>query len=310
MPPRVQPADLAFFSMVSSASSLGAAARELGVTTAAVSKRLAQMEARLGVPLVVRTTRRMRLTPDGEIYLQHARWILDKIEDMEELLGVSVASPKGLVRVNATLGFGRSHVAPVISKFVRNCPEVQVQLQLSVYPPPVSDDSWDVCIRFGEPPDARVIARRLAANRRLLCAAPGYLEKHGTPKTPHDLTRHNCIGIRQGDEAYGVWRLSSGRECDATSAVEKVRGNLTTNDGEIAVGWALEGHGIVMRAEWDIHRYLQSGRLVQVLPQCSTPNADIYAVYPERHQQTVRVRAFVDFLTTFFAQREASTRKS
>jgi DNA-binding transcriptional LysR family regulator len=310
MPARVQPADLAFFSIIASASSLGAAARELGVTTAAVSKRLAQMEARLGVPLVVRTTRRMSLTPDGEIYLEHARWILDKIEDMEEVLGVSPASPKGLVRVNATLGFGRSQVGPVMSQFVRKCPDVQMQLQLSVYPPPVSDDSWDVCIRFGQPPDARVIARRLASNRRLLCASPAYLDKHGTPKAPQDLMRHNCIGIRQGDEGYGVWRLSTGRGRKATGTAVKVRGNLTTNDGEIAVGWALDGHGIVMRAEWDIHRYLQSGRLVQVLPQYNTPNADIYAVYPERHQRTARVRALIDFLTTFFAQREPSASRS
>jgi LysR family transcriptional regulator, transcriptional activator for dmlA len=128
MAARVQPADLAFFSIVASAPSLGAAARELGVTTAAVSKRLAQMETRLGMPLVVRTTRRMGLTPDGEIYLGHARRILGEIEDMEELLGVSLANPKGLLRVNATLGFGRSHVAPVISRFVRKYPEVQVQL--------------------------------------------------------------------------------------------------------------------------------------------------------------------------------------
>jgi len=125
----------------------------------------------------------MGLTPDGEIYLEHARRILGEIEDMEGLLGVSLANPKGLLRVNATLGFGRSQVAPVISRFVRKYPEVQVQLQLSVNPPPVSDDSWDVCIRFGEPPDSRVIARYLAGNRRLLCAAPAYLGKHGTPET-------------------------------------------------------------------------------------------------------------------------------
>ena len=309
MTPRVQPGDLAFFSTLASVPSLGAAARELGVTTAAVSKRLAQMEARLGMPLVVRTTRRMGLTPDGEIYLEHARRILAEIEDMDELLGVSVANPKGLLRVNATLGFGRSHVAPVVSRFVRKYPEVQVQLQLSVNPPAVSDDSWDVCIRFGEPPDARVIARHLAGNRRLLCAAPNYLNKHGTPKAPRELMRHNCIGIRQGDEAYGVWRLSTGRGRQAEIEAIKVKGNLTTNDGEIAVSWALDGHGILMRAEWDIHRYLQSGRLVQVLPQYHTPDADIYAVYPERHQRTARVRAFVDFLTTVFAQQAANASK-
>jgi len=298
----VQPTDLGFFSTVASAASLGAAARELGVTTAAVSKRLAQMEQRLGMALIVRTTRRMSLTPEGELYVEHARRILGEIEDMEELLGVSLENPKGLLRVNATLGFGRSHVAPVISRFVRKYPQVQMQFQLSVNPPPVSEDSWDVCIRFGEPPDGRVIARHLAGNRRLVCAARSYLAKHGTPKVPRDLMQHNCIGIRQGEEAFGVWRLSTGRGRQAAVEAVKIKGNLTTNDGEIAVSWALDGHGILMRAEWDIDRYLRSGRLVQVLPHCHTPDADIHAVYPQRHQRSARVRAFVDFLTTAFAQ--------
>jgi DNA-binding transcriptional LysR family regulator len=301
----IQPADLGFFSALASAGSLSAAARELGITTPAVSKRLAQMEARVGVSLVNRTTRRMSMTPEGELYLEHARRILGEINDMEELLGVSKATPKGLLRVNATLGFGRSHVAPLISRFARKYPQVEVQLQLSVNPPPLTDDSFDICIRFGVPPDSRVIARHIAPNRRLLCAAPAYLAKHGTPKVPHDLTRHNCIGIRQGEEAYGVWRLSSGRGKAATTEAVKTRGNLATNDGEIAVNWALDGHGILMRAEWDIQRYLRTGRLVQVLPQYHTPDADIYAVYPQRHQSAARVRAFVDFVALSFTQQAA-----
>jgi LysR family transcriptional regulator, transcriptional activator for dmlA len=289
----IQPADLGFFSTLASAGSLSAAARELGITTAAVSKHLSVMEGRLGVSLINRTTRRMGLTPEGELYLEHARHILGEINNMEELLGVSKSTPTGLLRVNATLGFGRSHVAPLISQFVRKHPQVEVQLQLSVNPPPLTEDTFDVCVRFGEPPDARVIAKHIAPNRRLLCAAPSYLEKHGTPKVPHDLTHHNCIGIRQGEEAYGLWRLASGRGRNAPIESIKTR--------EIAVNWALDGHGILMRAEWDIDRYLKSGRLVQVLPQCFTPDADIYAVYPQRHQLAARVRAFVDFLSVSFA---------
>lgn len=287
---------MAFFSLLARCGSFSAAARELAVTTPAISKRLAQMEARLGVQLLNRTTRRVGLTPEGETYLTHARRILADIDDMEQLVSSAVAAPKGLLRVNATLGFGRSHIAPLISGFVKLHPEVQVQLQLSVNPPPLGEDSFDVCVRFGEPPDARVIARKLAPNRRLLCAAPAYLAQHGTPKVPHDLTHHDCIGIRQGDEAYGTWRLSSGKRSETV----KVRGNLSTNDGEIAVNWALAGHGIVMRAEWDIARYLRSGRLKQVLENYRTPPADIHAVYPQRHQVSARVRAFVDFLATHF----------
>jgi LysR family transcriptional regulator, transcriptional activator for dmlA len=302
----IQPADLGFFSVLASVGSLSAAARELGVTTPAVSKHLALMESRLGVSLINRTTRRMSLTPEGELYLEHARRILGDIDNMEALLGVSKGTPKGLLRVNATLGFGRSHVAPLISKFARNYPEVEVQLQLSVNPPPLTDESFDVCIRFGAPPDSRVVARRLAPNRRLLCAAPSYLAKRGTPKVPNDLTRHNCIGIRQGEEAYGVWRLSSGHGKSATTEAIKTRGSLSTNDGEIAVNWGLDGHGILMRAEWDVARHLKSGRLVRVLPQYDTPDADIYAVYPQRHQLATRVRAFVEFVALSFTRRVAS----
>ncbi len=183
-----------------------------------------------------------------------------------------------------------------------------MQLQLSIDPPAPTEDLFDVCVRFGAPPDSRAIARRLAANRRLLCASPTYLVKHGTPKVPNDLTKHNCIGIRQGEEAYGVWRMTSGRGRSVSTEVVKTRGNLSTNDGEIAVTWALDGHGILMRAEWDIERYLRSGRLVQVLPQYFTPDADIYAVYPQRHQLAARVRAFVDFLALSFAQQATAAR--
>ncbi len=295
----IQPTELGFFVALASCGSLSAAARDLGITTAAVSKHLAQLETRIGLTLINRTTRRMSLTPEGEVFLEHARRILSDIDDLNQLLTRSKGTPKGLLRVNATLGFGRAHVAPLISRYAWQYPEVEVQLQLSVNPPVLTDDVFDVCIRFGEPPEARVIARRLAPNRRLLCASPKYLAAHGEPRVPNDLTHHNCIGIRQGDEAYGVWRLSSGKGTLAETV--KTRGNLATNDGEIAVGWALDGHGILMRAEWDIERYLKSGRLVQVLPQYETPDADIYAVYSQRRQLSTRVRSFVDFLSEAFA---------
>ncbi|MDE2416938.1 MAG: LysR family transcriptional regulator [Burkholderiales bacterium] len=295
--PSTAPSEMAFFSLLARLGSFSSVAREMNITTPAVSKRLSQMESRLGVQLLNRTTRRVSLTAEGEVYLEHARRILADIDDMERLVSSSLAAPKGLVRVNATLGFGRSHIAPLISGFVKKYPEVQVQLQLTVNPPPLTEDAFDVCIRFGEPPDARVIARRITGNRRLICASPAYLKAHGTPKTPHELAQHNCIGIRQGDEAYGIWHLSSGQKTETV----KVRGSLSTNDGEIAVNWALAGHGLLMRAEWDISKYLNSGRLQQVLENWQTPPADIYAVYPQRLQMAARVRAFVDHIVEAFA---------
>lgn len=298
MSANTHPSELAFFSALVAAGGLSAAARNMGISTAAVSKRLAQMEARLGVTLVTRTTRRMLLTPEGELYLDHARRILADIEDMEELLIGAQVEPKGLLRVNASPGFGRSHVAPLISRFIRTYPEVKVQLLLTVNPPSFIDDACDVCIRFGRPPDARIIARRLAGNRRLLCASPHYLALHGTPQTPADLAQHVCIDIQQGGEAYGVWRLASGQ---GSAGSVKVHGNLATNDGEVGVKWALDGLGVLMRAEWDILRYLQDGRLVQIMPEYQTPDADIYAVYAPRHQLSRRIRAFIDFAVDSFA---------
>lgn len=298
----IQPGELAFFVALIGRGSLSAAARELGITTAAASKRLAQMEARAEVALINRTTRRLSLTPEGEVVLEHARRILREIDDLDQLLAKSKSAPKGLLRVNATLGFGRLHVAPALSRYVRRYPDVDAQLTLSISPPPLADDQYDVCIHFGEPPDARVIARRLLSNRRLLCAAPDYLVARGAPIAPRDLTRHNCISIRQGDDPYGVWRLIGGEGGKERSETVKVRGNLTTNDGEIAVRWTLDGHGILMRAEWDIERYLRSGQLVQVLPDYQTPDADVYAVYPQQRRMSTRIRTFIDFLADFLVR--------
>lgn len=293
---RVLPADLQFFSTLVAAGSLSAAARELRISTPAVSKRLSQLEVRLGVSLLTRTTRRMGLTAEGETYLAHARRILGELDDLERLMGLSRTTPSGVLRVNATLGFGRSHIGPVISRFVQRYPKVDVRLQLSADPPPLTEDAFDVCVRFGPPPEARVIARRLVDNERLLCASPAYLARHGEPCTPADLTQHNVIGIRQGEEAWGVLRMTRRSARNGLAETVKTRGNLITNDGGIAVQWALDGHGVLLRAEWDIRKYLTSGRLRQLLPQYRMPDADLYAVYLPQHQTAARVMAFVDFL--------------
>ena len=300
----IDPKDLGFFAALAHAGSLTAAARELGLSNAAVSRRLQQMEERLGVSLINRTTRRMSLTPEGEIYLEHARQILTSIDDLESSLWGQREAPQGLLRVNATLGFGRSHIAPLLSQFARQYPKIDVQLQLSVNPPASADDAYDVCFRFGNPPDSRSIARFIAPNKRVLVASPAYLKKFGEPRTPAELVRHNCIGIRQGDEAYGLWRFASrsgkGKAAKVQTESVKVRGNLTTNDGGIAVRWALDGHGILLRAEWDVERYLQAGQLVQVLSAHDSPDADIYAIYPQQLKTSPRVKALVDFVASAF----------
>jgi LysR family transcriptional regulator, transcriptional activator for dmlA len=290
--------ELEFFTQLVKLGSLTAAARELDLTPPAVSKRLAQLEARLGVRLLNRTTRRISVTNEGEVYLNHAQRILAEIEEMEQMVTSSRAAPKGLVRVNTTLGFGRSYIAPRISAFLRQYPEVEVQLMLTDRPQNLNEGEFDVVIRFGEPPDARVIARKIAPNRRFLCASPRYLAHAPALNVPDDLTQHNCIVLRQNDSAYGIWRFAKGSE----STTVKVHGNLSSNDGEVALLWALEGHGVLIRAEWDIAKYLRSGRLVRLLEDYELPQADIFAVYPERHYLSAKVKVFIDFLVEQFAR--------
>ncbi len=306
----ISPADLGFFIALANAGSLSAAAREQGISTAAVSRHLGLMESRLGIPLVNRTTRRMGLTPEGEVYLDYARKIMGDIEGLEAHLLGATAAPQGLLRVNATLGFGRSHIAPLISQFTKLHPKVDVQLQLSVNPPPSGDDAFDICFRFGNPPDSRSIARFIAANQRVVVASPAYLKKFGTPKAPADLVKHNCIGIRQGEEAYGLWRFSSikGKSREQKTESVKIRGNLTTNDGGVALNWALDGHGVLLRAQWDVDKYVQSGKLTRLLTSYSSPDADIYAIFAERHRTSVRVKALIDFVASAFQRPEVNSR--
>lgn len=294
--------ELAFFSLLIRVGSLAATARELNLTPPAVSKRLNQLERRLGVRLLNRTTRSISLTAEGELYLRNAQRILGEIEEMERQVSSSRAEPKGLLRVNAPLGFGRTHVGPAISSFAKRYPETEVQLHLSDRPINLPDDAIDVAIRFGELPDSRLIARKIAVNRRRLCAAPAYLDAFGNPDKPKDLAQHNCIVLRQNDAAFGSWRFSRGKFSESV----KVSGSLSTNDGEVALNWALEGHGILMRAEWNLAGHLRSGRLVEVLGDYETPPADIYAVYLERLNLSAKVSFFIEHLREFFRSKADS----
>ncbi len=290
--------DLAFFVRLVKHGSLSALAREVGVTPPAISTRLAGLEKRLGVRLLNRTTRRLSVTQEGELYLKNGTRLLAELEELDVMVSSSRKTPKGLLRVNTTFGFGRRHIAPAISAFLQRYPEVEVQLVLTDRAVMLADESFDVGIWFGEVQDSRMVARRIAANRRFLCAAPAYLARAGTPATPHDLQRHQCIVLRESDAAYGTWYLSRGRKQETV----KVRGPLSSNDGETALIWALDGYGILMRSEWDVQAYLNSGALKLVLPEWSLPVADVYAVYVERMNLSAKVSAFIEFLTLWFAR--------
>lgn len=286
--------ELAFFVLLAKKGSLSETARELDITPPAVSKRLAQLEQRLGVRLINRTTRKMSLTDEGALYLEQASRILADIDAMEQMVSSSRKAPKGLLRVNATLGFGRTYIAPIVSAFVQRYPDVEVQLQLTDRPINLVEEAFDLGIRFGALPDVRLSARKILSNRRFLCASPAYLKKAGVPQTPQELVEHACIIHRQNDDAYGIWRMTKGRRTETV----KVRGTLSSNDGDVVLGWALDGRGIVIRSEWDLTKYLRTGRLQVVLQDYALPPADLFAVYPDRHHLSAKVRIFIDFLVT------------
>ena len=290
-------ADLAFFCRLMQCGSLTATAQQLGITPPAVSRRLAALERRLGVRLLNRTTRSLALTPEGERYLARGQPLLAELAELEGELMAASGAPQGLLRVNATLGFGRRHIAPLVSAFVRRYPQVEVQLHLSDRMPALSEGSFDVSIRFGPPPDARIHARRIAANRRILCASPLYLAQHPAPQHPADLRQHQCIVVRENDDTWGNWVLHSGSQVQTV----KVAGALSSNDGETAVNWVLDGHGVLLRSLWDVTPYLHSGRLQRVLPEWHGAPADIWALYPQRLGLSAKVRCFVDFLGEHFA---------
>ena len=287
---------LEFFVLLARHGSLSAAARALDLTPPAATKRLAQLEERLGVRLVNRTTRTSSLTPEGETYLHYATRILADLHEMEEAVSSTRAVPRGLLRVNASLGFGRTTIAPLVSTFAQRYPQVEVQLDVTDRPVDLVASGIDLSIRFGDLPDQRLVARRIMSNRRLLCASPRYLERHGTPASLADLASHRCIVHRQNDEAHGVWRL----EHEGRAVSVKVQGALSSNDGDIVLGWALDGHGILVRSEWDLAKYVDSGRLRIVLPGYAQPEADLFVVYPNKRRQSARARAFVDFLVEQF----------
>lgn len=296
--------DLTFFSTLVKSGSLTAAAREFNVTPSAVSKWLAQLEERLGVRLIARNTRRISLTQEGEIYFAEGKRILCEIDDLECAISSSQGAPMGLLRVQATLGFGRSFIAPAISVFAGLYPNLEIQLILSDRPASLAEGNADVSVRFGPPPDGRVMARKIANHRRRIFASPIYLEGRSRPLVPNDLTQHNCLIVRQDDVAYGQWHFTRARKVQTV----KVRGTLTSNDGAAVLTWVLQGLGVMMRSEWDAAPFVRNKQLEVLLEDYALPPADIYAVYPAKQNLAAKVRVFVDFLADHFAQKSGRQR--
>ncbi|WP_343732790.1 LysR substrate-binding domain-containing protein [Duganella sp.] len=283
--------DLRVFATAARKASFAAAAEELGMSPAYVSKRIGVLEQALGVRLFHRTTRRVIVSEDGERVYAHAMTILENLDSLLHEVAERRELPQGLLRISSSFGFGRNVVAPVVARLVAAHPSLQVRFEVFDRLVDIVSEGFDLDIRVGDEIAPHLIARKLMANHRILCAAPDYLKRHGTPRNLQELAGHNCLAIKERDLPFGVWSLRSG----SVEETVKVTGSLSSNHGEIALQWAVAGAGIVLRSHWDAQPYLHSGRLVQVLPQY-TQSANVWAVYPQRLAGSAKVRVCVEFI--------------
>ncbi len=297
--------DLELVIAVRQHGSLVMAARALRIAPSAVTKRLAALEARLGLRLFQRTTRRVSPTAEGETLCDRATHLLRAFEEVETELRERQVEPAGPIRLAATFGFGRLWVGPALAEFQVRHPGIQVQLQLTEQLPDLAVEGFDGAIWLWNAPGERAaewVARRLASNQRVLVAAPHYLEQHGTPRTLQDLATHACLVVRENGggpgQRFDHWRLRRAGEPQVQHV--PVNGPLSSNSGELVRDWCLAGHGIMLRSLWDIAPQLASGQLVRVLQAYAMPEADIHWLAPYRPQTPRRIRLLVDFLAERF----------
>ncbi len=277
------------FAYIVAAGSMSAAARELELPLSVVSKRLAQLEKSIGLRLLQRTTRRRVLTADGALFHARVLRILEEVGQAESLLAHSRHEVDGLLRLSAPAELGRQHIVPIVADFQRQHPGLQVQLELTDTVVNLLETGLDMAVRFGSVEDPSLVVRRLATNYRVLCAAPSYLELHGIPASPAELTGHRCIVI--GEARRVDWRF----EGEQTESV-RVAATFLTNDGQAAHALALQGSGLVVKSIWDVGDDLLAGRLQRLLPRYSMPAAPLQAILPHGRNLPLRVRLFLDYL--------------
>ncbi len=289
--------DLRLFCTVVRKRSFVASAQELGVSKALVSKRIALLEAALDVRLLHRTTRSVSTTESGDIVHQWARRILEDVDQMSEAVSVAKLSPRGRLRICTSSGFGRNRLAPAISALARRYPFLEIQLELVDRRVDLVGEGFDLDIRIGEVHEPDLIARRIARNARILCAAPSYLKQHGEPKVLSELVQHQCIVIRERDQDAIGWKLTGPQGKETV----RVKGALSTNNGEVVHEWAIDGHGIILRSVWDVGPSLKNASLVRVLPEYQQ-DADVWAVYSSRLSGSAKVRVCVEFFEEWLNQ--------
>ncbi|GAB7548471.1 LysR family transcriptional regulator [Cupriavidus sp. CuC1] len=291
--------DIRLFVEAASLGGLSAAGRKLGLSPAAASARLLRLEASLNTRLFERTTRQLRLTEEGRMVLLHCQQALGALEDAQAALQAGRGVVSGKVRISATSDFGRHVLKGWLDEFNVQYPAVTFALVLSDALSNLLLDDIDLAIRFGVPPDSSLIARRLAPNRRVLCASPEYVAAHGTPGHPQDLERFDCIVLGTAAGPANDWRFTRCGKVETYTV--PLANSRETNDGALAREWAVAGYGIAMKSVWDIGADLRAGTLMMLMPEWHAPDVPVHALYHRTRYMAPRVRALLDFLIERFS---------
>ncbi len=270
--------------------SLSAAAQAEGVTPALIGRRISALEARLGVLLLARTTRKLTLTFEGQAFYEDCQRVLNDLANAEAAVSLGGVQVSGHLRLSAPAGFGRRHVAPLVGRYLDENPSLTVNLDLSDRLVDLVNEGIDCAVRIGALPDSSLVSVRLGDMRRVVVASPDYLNRHGVPRALADLDDHACLSLRQ----QRGWTLRSNESRELQTV--KVSGRFECNDGAVLRDWALSGRGLAWRSWWEVGEDVREGRLVCVLDDCAAPPLGIYAVFPGRRQLPLRVRLFVELL--------------
>ncbi|MDI1272958.1 LysR family transcriptional regulator [Polaromonas sp.] len=300
------------FVSVATRGSLTAAANAEGVAPAIMGRRLDALEERLGVKLLVRTTRRISLTHEGSAFLEDCQRLLIDVANAEASVSAGGVKASGHLRITAPAGFGRRHVAPLVPLFRQSHADVTISLNLSDRVVDLAGEGFDCAVRVGDLPDSSLVSVRMADNRRLCVATPGYLQRHGTPQHPTELAKFDCLTLSSDASqtrgwAFRIPRNAPGRPQEAALADAagegdyevihlKPGGPLDCSDGQVLHDWCMAGYGIAWRSTWEVEAEIAAGKLVAVLQDFDAPPNGIYAVFPQRKHLPLRVRLWIDFL--------------
>lgn len=283
--------EIRVFTRVADCGSFVAASDSLKMSKAAVSRYVSDLEHRLGARLMHRTTRKLSLTPDGEIFLSRCRAILESIEESEEEISKRGLTASGTLRITAPVSFGIRHLAPLWSDFLIAHPQVKIELELSDRVINLVEEGFDLAIRIGKLNDSTLVSRQVASTRLVLCASPDYLKRRGTPSHPAELVEHETFSYSLLSTGH-TWKFDG----PEGSVDVRVSPRMTSNNGDTGVEVCVRGGGIHLWPTFLIEEYLRAGSLVEVLPDFKASNFGIYAVYPSRKHVSPKVRVLVDFL--------------